>query len=364
MSAAYAAVSDLQRRLFCVTIVGINIRERGEASVTVKYPLQLQPDVRERVWGGRWLADKLGRNGAEGANLGESWEAFSGSIIVNGEWQGQTLGQWFAQAENTNARADIVGTCAASYAQFPLLAKFLDARENLSIQVHPNDALAQQLENYPFGKTEFWYILDAVPDAHIYYGLNAPDISREELRLALANNDLLRYLNRVPVRAGDVVFMPAGTVHALTAGIVAYELQQDSDITYRLYDWGRADREIHHDKGALSIDPACANMSITRPRFRAHRTMEIASLVSCAYFHSEIWRVHDPVQASAPSESFVLLSVLSSQGRITSPKGQFPVGCLQPGTTLCLPAGLDYVLQPDYQNNSATLEVITGWMAA
>ena len=331
--------------------------------MTAKYPLQLQPDARERVWGGRWLADKLGRNGAEGAKLGESWEAFSGSVIGNGEWRGQTLGQWFAQAENRDARASIVGTRAGAYSQFPLLAKFLDARENLSIQVHPDDALARQLENYPFGKTEFWYILDAVPDAHIYYGLNAADISREELRAALANNDLLRYLNRVPVRAGDVVFMPAGTVHALTAGIVAYELQQDSDITYRLYDWERADREIHHEKGALSIDPNCANMSVTRPVFHSRGAIETAPLVSCAYFHSEFWRVHDTAPLAASSESFLLLSVVSGQGHVTSARGEFPDARLQSGTTLCLPAGMEYRLQPDRQNGSSELEVITGWMA-
>ena len=332
--------------------------------VASKYPLQLQPDARERVWGGQWLADKLGRSGAEEAKLGESWEAFSGSLIGNGEWQGQTLGQWFAQAEDTDARASIVGTRAAAYTQFPLLAKFLDARENLSIQVHPDDALARQLENYPFGKTEFWYILDAVPDAHIYYGLNAADISREELRAALANNDLLRYLNRVPVRAGDVVFMPAGTVHALTAGIVAYELQQDSDITYRLYDWERADREIHHEKGALSIDTNCANMSVTQPLFHSRGAMETAALVSCAYFHSEFWRVHDTAQLATSAESFTLLSVVTGHGHVASAQGEFPDARLLPGTTLCLPAGMEYRLQPDHQNGSSALEVITGWMAA
>ena len=342
-----------------------NLRcDEGELGVTGKYPLQLQPDARERVWGGRWLADKLGRSGAEGARLGESWEAFSGSVIVNGDWKGRTLGQWFAQAENTDQRSADVGTRAASYAQFPLLAKFLDARENLSIQVHPDDALAQQLENYPYGKTEFWYILDAVLDAHIYYGLNAPDMSREELRLALANNDLLRYLNRVPVKAGDVVFMPAGTVHALTAGIVAYELQQDSDITYRLYDWERTDREIHHEKGALSIDPACANMSVTQPSFEQQGNIETAALVTCAHFHSELWRIKGIAPLRTSAESFMLLSVVAGQGLVVSSANEFPDGALQPGVTLCLPAEMAYTLQSVPHSNNIPLEVITGWLAS
>ena len=332
--------------------------------MTGKYPLQLQPDTRERVWGGQWLAEKLGRKGAEGAKLGESWEAFSDSVIVNGEWRGQTLGQWFAQAADADAESNTAGTYATRYARFPLLAKFLDARENLSIQVHPNDALARQLENYPFGKTEFWYILDAVPDAHVYYGLNAPGISHEELQAALNNNDLLRYLNRVPVRAGDVVFMPAGTVHALTAGIVAYELQQDCDITYRLYDWERTDREMHLEKGALSIDPGCANMSVTRPDFQHQEGREAAVLVSCAYFASELWRVSDATRAAATQESFVLLSTLAGEGHIVSPNKLFADMPLLPGSTVCLPAGLEYALQADTGKNKATLEVILGWMAA
>ncbi len=320
-----------------------------------KYPLLLEPVIKEVVWGGRWLADTLGRAGAEGARMGESWEAFSGSRIANGAWQGQTLGDVFARH-----KAEWAGTGAQGCPKFPLLVKFIDARENLSIQVHPDDDLAQQLENYPYGKTEFWYVLEAAPDAHIYYGLSGHDIRREDLQAALRDGDLLRYLKRVPVRAGDVVYMPAGTVHALTAGVVVYELQQDSDITYRLYDWGRTDRAIHLDKGLQAIDPACADLELTRPQFGGTDNAQLATLVDCSFFRSEMWRVMRSLPVAACAESFTLLTTITGSGSIVSDAQEFAPVPLKMGTTVCLPAGLAYTLLRDAGDEGAALEVISG----
>jgi mannose-6-phosphate isomerase len=224
------------------------------------YPLRLEPYVKEVVWGGRWLADELNRSGKPDAPLGESWEAYSESVITNGTHTGRKLGELFTQYG-----ADFAGERAMSYPKFPLLVKFIDARQNLSVQIHPNDEQAQTLENYPFGKTEFWYIIQAEPDAAIHYSLNERARSPEILREAIANQTLTAYTQVSPVRAGDVVFIPAGTVHALTKGIVVYELQQDSDITYRLYDWGRTDRPIHIDKGLEVVNFTYKNLPITHP---------------------------------------------------------------------------------------------------
>ena len=323
--------------------------------MTAKYPLLLEPSIKEVVWGGRWLAETLGRPGAEDARLGESWEAFSGSRIVNGAWQGQTLGDVF-----TRHKARWAGTAADACPKFPLLVKFIDARENLSIQVHPDDDLAQQLENYPYGKTEFWYVLEAAPDAHIYYGLNKRGMGREELQAALQDGDLLRHLKQVPVRAGDVVYMPAGTVHALTAGVVVYELQQDSDITYRLYDWGRADRAIHLDKGLQSIDAACADLEVTRPAFAGTRDAQTATLVACSFFRSEIWRITRSLPVAAHADSFTLLTAITGSGSIVSDAQEFASVPLKRGTTVCLPAGLAYTLRRDANEEDAALEVISG----
>ena len=332
--------------------------------MTGKYPLQLEPFVKEVVWGGRWLADTLGRPGGEGARLGESWEAYSGSRIANGIWQGQTLGDVFARCG-----AEFTGSAAVEYPKFPLLVKFIDAHQNLSIQVHPDDALARQLEDYPFGKTEFWYVLEAAPDAHIYYGLNTTSVTRDELQRALADQDLLRYLKRVPVTAGDVVFMPAGTIHALTAGVVVYELQQDSDITYRLYDWGRTDREIHLEKGLQAIDPECADMQITHPLAAdmANKNSEtsVQVLAACRYFRSELWRIPAAMTVAACLESFTLLTVIAGSGTLSSPGevNSFEAIDLTLGRTICLPAGLEYQLQTDLTANKP-LEIITGQMTA
>ncbi len=323
--------------------------------MTEKYPLLLEPVIKEVVWGGRWLAETLGRAGAEGARLGESWEAFGGSRIANGAWQGQTLGDVF-----TRHKAEWAGTGAQGCPKFPLLVKFIDARENLSIQVHPDDDLAQQLENYPYGKTEFWYVLEAAPDAHIYYGLSGQDICRADLQAALHHGDLLRYLKRVPVRAGDVVYMPAGTVHALTAGVVVYELQQDSDITYRLYDWGRTDRAIHLDKGLQAIDPACADLEITRPQFNGTDDAQCAALVDCSFFRSEMWRIGRSLSPAAHAESFTLLTTVEGAGHIAACTQEFAPFPLKIGTTVCIPADLEYTLHNDVNHSGAALSIITG----
>ena len=253
---------------------------------------------------GRALADRKTwtspvRKGRDWAKVGKRTRA---ALSAMASCKGQTLGEVFAREG-----AAFAGRAAAVYPRFPLLVKFIDAHENLSIQVHPNDDLARQLENYPYGKTEFWYVLDAAPDAHIYYGLNAPDIAREDLQAALENQDLLRYLNRVPVQAGDVVYMPAGTIHALTAGVVVYELQQDSDITYRLYDWGRTGREIHLEKGLQAIDPGAPTWKSRRPVFTEQAGNQRASLVNCGFFHSQLWRVpHTPVCHRARREFYTI----------------------------------------------------------
>ena len=341
--------------------------------MTAKYPLQLKPYVKEVVWGGRWLADTLGRPGSEGARLGESWEAYASSEVMNGIWQGQTLEDVFDRYG-----AEFAGFAAAAYLRFPLLAKFIDARENLSIQVHPNDSLARVLENYPFGKTEFWYVLDAVPDAHIYYGLNAAAMLREDLQRALTNQDLLRCVKRVPVTIGDVVFIPAGTIHALTAGIVVYELQQDSDITYRLYDWGRTDREMHFEKGLQSINPKCADMKITHPQLsysaedQTHDQIEDANgvmkLAVCEFFKSELWCVPRERNIAACKESFTLLTVVAGSGTLTSFKMPFENIDLKIGSTVCVPAGLEYTLLNNSQNQLGieenALKIITGQIVA
>ncbi len=319
------------------------------------YPLRLEPYVKEVVWGGRWLADELGRVGPKDAPLGESWEAYSDSTVTNGPLAGRKLGQLFEEYG-----AKLVGSSAEAYPKFPLLVKFIDARENLSIQVHPNNALAQKLENSPFGKTEFWYIIQAGPEAAICYSLNDEATSREQLGQAIQNQDIVRFLQTSPVKAGDVVFIPAGTVHALTKGIVVYELQQDSDITYRLYDWGRTGREIHIEKGLQAVNLDYRNLPITHPAPVAAEGYERTRLVECEYFISEVWQISQAANFQATAKSFVLLTNLAGAGQITSPTQDFTPQALDKGDTVLIPAGLAYTLTNRDSTNQ--LEIITGWL--
>ncbi len=202
-------------------------------------PLKLSPIPVARPWGGRALVEMFGKPAPQGGEpLGESWEATdvagrTSRIASPGDLKGRTV-------------RDVLGF------ELPLLVKLLDAREWLSVQVHPDDAFAREREDGAAGKEEAWHILRADPGAEIIWGF-ARETSREEAILACRTGRIDGVLQRVAVRAGDTVYVPPGTVHAIGPGIVLYEVQQPSDVTYRLFDWGRA-REMHLDKGGAVID--------------------------------------------------------------------------------------------------------------
>jgi len=310
-------------------------------AMTDFYPLRLEPQLKEKVWGGRWLVEKLGRAGKVDAKLGESWEAFSGSVVANGAWQGQTLGKLYSEYGLA-----LGGTVAQNYPQFPLLVKFLDAQENLSVQIHPDDELAQKLENYPFGKSEMWYVMAAEPGARILYSLNDKANSQAELAAALKNGSILEYINSVPVQTGDVVNLPARTVHALCEGIVVYELQQESDITYRLHDWGRTGREIHHEKCLQAIDLANRNLQVTHPTLVKNEAgAAFFALAANQYFDCNLLEITGETSWSAEGRSFGLLSVLSGTGLLTVRDNGFEQEKLGLGDTFLLPAHLSYVFK-------------------
>lgn len=315
------------------------------------YPLKLEPQLKEKVWGGRWLVEQLGRNAGIDARLGESWEAFSGSQITNGAWKNRTLGELYNEYGS-----QLAGKVAAVYPQFPLLVKFIDARENLSVQVHPDDALAQKLENYPFGKSEMWYVMAAEPEARILYSLNDKAASLDELGEALQNERIVEYVQSVAVQAGDVVYLPARTVHALCEGIVVYELQQESDITYRLYDWGRTGREIHHAKGLQAISLEQRNLQVQHPQLQTHNGYAAASLLETPFFTCELLEIKAAGSRPSQPDSFTLVSVLEGGGQVVANNNQFETEPLATGDTYFLPCNLEYTLQA----TNGPLKVILG----
>lgn len=223
------------------------------------YPIKFKPRVKERIWGGHAILERKGKTVSrldKSKLYGESWDLSSVkgdiSVVANGMLKGNNLEEIIEVymgelvGENNFERFGL---------EFPLLIKYLDCNDRLSVQVHPDDALAEERHN-SFGKTEAWYIADCKPGAAIYLGFKDLNITREEYIAAVAESRLEPLLNRVEVHKGDVFFIPAGTVHALGAGIEVVEVQQTSDVTYRIYDWDRVDasgkgRELHT---ALAVD--------------------------------------------------------------------------------------------------------------
>ncbi|MFW5748020.1 MAG: type I phosphomannose isomerase catalytic subunit [Chloroflexota bacterium] len=212
------------------------------------YPLLLNATLHVKVWGGHKLAQVLGKTLPGDAPYGEAWEVHDTSLIANGPLAGQTIADILP-----DYGADLLGEGVDPANGLPLLVKLLDAEQWLSVQVHPDDAQAAELEGQPRGKTEAWIILAADPGAELVIGVQ-PGTTREQMAQAIRDDALEPLLVRRTVEPGDVLYIPAGTVHAIGPGVLLYEIQQSSDTTYRLYDWGRVGldgqpRELHIEKG-------------------------------------------------------------------------------------------------------------------
>jgi len=307
------------------------------------YPLILKPIFKEKPWGGRRLETLLGKNLPPDVPIGESWELTirreEESIITNGPLAGKTLFE----------AGELCGMSPVEGNRFPLLIKFIDAQDTLSVQVHPDDEyISLHEDTEDSGKNEMWHILYAGPEASIILGLKER-VTQEEIRKALEKKTLEDCLNKVPVKEGDTFFIPAGVVHAIGRGIVLAEIQQNSDITYRLYDWGRVDnqgksRELHIEK-ALDV----INFSFTD----AKRIEEITTyegknkktaLVKCSYFVVELLEINQET-AQNVSDDFSVISMLDGMLTIQFKKGK--VNAVK-GETIFLPAGFsDYKLFPD-----------------
>jgi mannose-6-phosphate isomerase len=227
----------------------------SEVSVQISadlYPYVLTPKLAPAIWGGDLLVTRFGKSGDPHAAIGESWECWDENPVANGRLAGRTVAQLRALLG-----ARLMGDIDASRI-FPILTKIIDANDSLSVQVHPDDAYARRVEDQANGKTECWYVMDAAEGAELVMGWTR-DTSREEYERRVADGSLGEILHRVPIRAGDVFYIPAGTLHAIGAGIVIFETQQASDLTYRIFDWNRvgADgkpRQLHVQKAADVLD--------------------------------------------------------------------------------------------------------------
>ncbi len=253
-------------------------------------PFLLSPVGKDYLWGGNRLNADFSKN-IDMYPLAETWECSTHpngqSLVASGEFKGRTLSDVLLE------HPEYLGQHPqAEPGQIPILVKFIDARLDLSIQVHPDDSYAKEFEHGQHGKTELWYVIDAEPGASLVYGFRHA-ISEKALRTALENNKLERYLNKVPVKKNDIIFIDAGTVHAIGKGVLVAEIQESSDLTYRLYDYGRTDkngkqRELHIDK-ALEVMNRKATDLPKQPlrtlRYKNGRATEV--LARCKYFQVE-----------------------------------------------------------------------------
>lgn len=269
------------------------------------YPLQFEPIFKERIWGGEKLKTLLNKP-IKSAITGESWElsAVDGavSVVANGPLKGKSL----TTIIDNDPKA-ILGTEVYTRfgKQFPLLFKYLDAREDLSIQVHPNDELAKK-RHHSFGKTEMWFIMQADHNARLIMGFKEKSNARAYLE-NLENKTLLSILDDVKVKSGDVFFLETGTVHAIGAGLVVAEIQQTSDITYRLYDFDRVDasgntRELHVDLALKAIN---YNKAETKKEYNK-KINSSNEIVDCPYFTTNFIPLNGEMLVSKTGVSFTV----------------------------------------------------------
>lgn len=298
-------------------------------------PLILIPPIKDYIWGGTKLRDEFGKE-SKLERLAESWELSchkdGGSVIANGEYAGKTL------AEYIEERPETLGTNCGRFDFFPVLIKLIDACDNLSVQVHPDNEYAQRVEG-EYGKTEMWYIVDCDEGASLIYGFKE-EISKEDFRKAIETNTLLDKVNSVPVKKGDVFFINSGTLHAIGRGILIAEIQQNSNTTYRVYDYGRvgADgkpRELHIEKAldVTTLTPA-EPYKLPDPQKLEGRT--VRQLADCEYFTVSREEIETETLLCADEASFNHVLVLEGDAALVSDFGEVK---LKKGSSVFVPAG-------------------------
>lgn len=301
--------------------------------------LKLQPCGKNYLWGGIRLREEYGKK-IDLTPLAETWECSvhpdGPSVIANGEFKGRTL------AEVLKEHPEYLGTKVKN-GKLPVLVKFIDAKKDLSVQVHPGDEYAWKHEG-DNGKTEMWYVIDADEGAKLIYGFQHK-VTEEILRKALKTGTLDKHLQKTEVHKGDVYYVPAGTVHGIGAGILIAEIQESSNVTYRVYDYDRVDkngrkREVHFDKAVQVMDMDIAPDVKQKPRMIRHYpgcSREL--LCRCKYFETERIQVTKGVSFSVTDSSFQVLMCLDGYGQVeTMATEQKPLR-FSKGETMFLPAG-------------------------
>lgn len=310
--------------------------------MSVLYPLTFESIYKDKIWGGQKISTYLHKDFGHLPNCGESWE-ISGvktdvSVVSNGELAGERLDELLAQYKD-----ELVGKKVYDHFgnTFPLLVKFIDANDDLSIQVHPNDELAKKRHN-SFGKTEMWYIIEADPGSTLISGFNK-ELSEQEYLDKFNSGHLMDILNREDAAAGDVFFLPAGRVHTIGKGLLLAEIQQTSDITYRIYDFDRVDdkgqkRELHTQEALAAID--YKHYPNYKTEYQPEKD-ETVKLVSCPYFTTSVLDFDTSTKKDYSTlDSFVIYVCFAGELVIKYRDEHYPV---KMGETILLPKSINEV---------------------
>lgn len=304
--------------------------------MTNLYPLKFDPILKERLWGGTKLGAQLNKPISSDIT-GESWE-LSGvegdvSVVSNGELKGTSLNTLIENRADELLGSSVVKRFGK---EFPILIKFIDAKQDLSIQLHPNDALAKERHN-SFGKTEMWYVMDAEKDANLIVGFNRP-VTREQYVQSLENNTLLDSMNYEKVQSGDTFFINTGKIHAIGAGVLLAEIQQTSDVTYRVFDFNRRDkdgnlRELHTELALEAIDfDQKDDFKVSYEK----RKDRINPMVACPYFKTNFLHLQgDLIQDTTHRDSFTIYMCVEGEAQIGNEHGDTRI---RKGETVLLPA--------------------------
>jgi len=321
------------------------------------YPLTFKPIFKERVWGGRNIERLYDKPLPPEVPIGESWEITDRpegvSVVANGPLAGRDL-RWLME----NRAAELLGAACPQNGRFPLLVKILDAQQKLSVQVHPPAGVAEELGGEP--KSEMWHVAHAAPDADIYVGLKK-GVTRDEFEEGILEGSVAACLHRIPTAGGDSIYLPSGRLHAIGAGNVIFEIQQNSDTTYRVFDWNRVGldgqpRQLHVDQAMKSIDFDDFEPSLSDEV--PQRGPLFSSTLLTSNEHFEVERIECVKDGRIPCESdrMWIIAVLEKQVRIVAESAPAP---LTPGQFAIIPASLEsFELEAD--RGAAFLQVNLG----
>ncbi len=316
------------------------------------YPLRLEPIFKEKIWGGRRLGSFFDTELPSESTFGESWNLVDReedhiSVIENGPWQGKNIRTCFQDHPDAILGSD---RNLDHFGRFPLMVKFLHARENLSLQVHPGDEYAQMHEK-DAGKLEAWYIIEADEDAQVIRGI-LPNVDRDELVKALRDDRPMDVVNCIDARPGDVILVPPGIIHSIGGDVLLCEVEQNSDVTYRLHDWGRTgpegnSRELHLDKALDVIDFQAMGRTRTRSSKKKGPWKDRELLVKTPVFQLEKIVATESYTEEHVPESFHLMTVMDGAGSFAG-NGDTPPPSFHRGDCFLLPAEMGaYEVNPD-----------------